>query len=134
MKVDHVGIAVRSIEEALSHYENLLGFTREGSPVLVDRYGVRVVVLCNREGERVELVEPLSEESPVYRSLKKGKYGCVHHLCYRCTEIEKTLERAVDAGATIVSPPGPGGVHEDSVVAFVLHPDFGLTEFVEVTR
>lgn len=132
MTVDHIGIVVTNISDALEYYSDLLGFFPQTERILVEDHDVSVQILTNDDGERVELVEPLSENSPAYKGLKKGKYGGVHHICYRCTDIHKTIERSTAAGCTVASPPAPGIVHGGQMVAFILHPDLGLTEFLEI--
>ncbi|MEO0278874.1 MAG: VOC family protein, partial [candidate division WOR-3 bacterium] len=74
--VDHIGIAVRSIEEAKKIYE-ILGLIVEGEDVVEDQ-GVRVAFI--KVGEtRIELLEPLNEDSPVSKFIEKRGEG-IHHI------------------------------------------------------
>jgi len=115
--VDHFGIAVRSLEERLRFWADTLAL-EVGGIETVESEGVKVAFL--QAGKiRIELLEPLSAESPVGRFLDKRGEG-VHHLALRVNDIEAALARLQDHGAKIVgSAPrtGAGGQR----VAF-LHP------------
>ncbi len=80
MKLDHVGIAVHSIEEALRTYQQRLGFTVH-EIVVIDEQKVRVAVLPAGDS-RIELLEPTAPDSPIQRFLEKRGEG-VHHLCFQ---------------------------------------------------
>ena len=88
-KIDHVGIAVRSIEESRKLYE-ALGLRVEAIEE-VPHEGVRVALIpCG--GSRIELLEPLSGDSPIAKFLEKRGPG-MHHLCLASDDV-----RAEDAG------------------------------------
>jgi len=88
--LDHVGIAVRSIDEALPFYQNVL----KGS--LKDRYtsdtaGVEVHVAVVETADRiVELLEPTNNDSPIARFMKQRGKG-VHHLAYRVDDLDEAI-------------------------------------------
>ena len=88
--LDHVGIAVRSIDEALPFYQNVL----KGS--LKDRYtsdtaGVEVHVAVVETADRiVELLEPTNNDSPIARFIKQRGKG-VHHLAYRVDDLDEAI-------------------------------------------
>ena len=83
-RIDHVGIAVRSIEEARSFWE-ALGLRVEEIEE-VPREGVRVAMIpCG--GSRIELLEPTAEDSPIARFLDKQGPG-IHHLCLGSDDVE----------------------------------------------
>lgn len=90
---DHIGIAVRSIDDALPLYLNILGGQ------LVDRYtsdvpGVEVHVAAIKvSGIHIELLEPTNRESPVARFMRQKGAG-VHHVAYRVDHLEQTIEEA----------------------------------------
>jgi methylmalonyl-CoA/ethylmalonyl-CoA epimerase len=82
-RIDHIGIAVRSIEEGRKFYE-ALGLTVEHVEEVPDE-GVRVAMM--RCGEsRIELIEPLSDDSTVAKFLEKRGPG-VHHLCFASDDL-----------------------------------------------
>jgi len=115
-KIDHIGIAVRSIDEAKKTYE-ALGLTVE-SVEEVPAEGVRVAMI--RCGEsRIELLEPTSEDSPVAKFLAKRGPG-MHHLCLASDDVRADDARLRDGGFDVLrdEPTRGAGGHE---VQFV-HP------------
>ena len=109
MKIDHLGIAVRSLESSLSFYRDALGLPVEG-PEEVPGEGVRIAFLPAGES-RIELLEPLSAGSAVARFLDKRGEG-IHHVCLRVKDIEATVASLKVRGAEIIPPDlrtGAGG-------------------------
>ncbi|MBC7339837.1 MAG: methylmalonyl-CoA epimerase [Firmicutes bacterium] len=116
MKVHHIGIAVRNLEEALATYR-ALGL-QAGGQEEVPGQGVRLAFLPAGEA-RLELLEPLRPDSAVGRFLESRGEG-VHHLCLEVDDIEAALERARQAGIRLVDERPREGAH-GARVAF-LHP------------
>lgn len=129
-RIDHVGIAVDSLEESEPLYRALLG----GGPdrrETVDGEGVRVSFFGRAAG-RVELLEPTRDDTPVGRFLERHGPG-VHHVCLRVDELEAALSRARESGAEVI-PPGIRTGADGRRVAF-LHPQSAggvLVELAEV--
>lgn len=107
-KIDHVGIAVRSIEEARKMYE-ALGL-RVAEIEEVPHEGVRVALIpCG--DSRIELLEPMSEDSPVAKFLAKRGPG-VHHICLGSDDVREDDARLRAAGLEVLRPEptrGAGG-------------------------
>jgi methylmalonyl-CoA/ethylmalonyl-CoA epimerase len=107
-RIDHIGIAVRSIEEGRKFYE-ALGLTVEHVEEVPDE-GVRVAMM--RCGEsRIELLEPLSDDSVVAKFLEKRGPG-VHHLCLASDDLKADDARLREAGIEPMRPEptrGAGG-------------------------
>jgi methylmalonyl-CoA/ethylmalonyl-CoA epimerase len=127
-RIDHLGIAVPSLAEAVPHYEKALGLQCEKVEE-VPRQKVRTAFF--RVGEtHLELLEPTSPDSPIAKFLEKHPRGGVHHVAFATGDIASQLARAADAGCRLIdeSPvEGAGG----KLVAF-LHPHSThgvLTEF-----
>jgi methylmalonyl-CoA epimerase len=115
--LDHVAIAVASIDEALPVFELLTGGV--GSPrERVESQGVDVVFVGTGVG-RIELIEPVSEDSPVARFLAKRGPG-LHHLAYRVPDIEAALAQASASGMRLIDERPRPGAH-GRLVAFI-HP------------
>ena len=91
MKLDHVGIAVRSLKLALETYKDHLGFELH-EIVTIEEQGVKVAVLPCGES-CIELLEPTRNDSPIFRFLEKRGEG-VHHLCFRVDDIDQKLDAA----------------------------------------
>jgi methylmalonyl-CoA/ethylmalonyl-CoA epimerase len=117
LRIDHVGIAVRSLDERLRFWRDALGLEVEGIET-VSGEGVRVALL-RAGGARVELLEPMREDSPVARYIDRRGEG-IHHLTLEADDLDAVMERLVRAGAEVLGGgvrPGAGGKD----VAF-LHP------------
>ena len=117
MKVDHIGIATRDIEEALKFWRDALGLEVKHTET-VEEQGVNVAMLPAGE-PRVELLEPTGPSSPVAKFLEKRGPG-IHHVAVRVEDIRASLARLKREGARLIDEEprvGAGGC----LVAFV-HP------------
>jgi len=129
MKVDHIGVATRSIEEALKFWRDSLGLEVKHTET-VEEQGVHVAMLPLGE-PRVELLEPTGPASPVAKFLEKRGPG-IHHVAVRVSDIRASLARLKGEGARLIDEEprvGAGGC----LVAFV-HPSASggvLLELVE---
>jgi methylmalonyl-CoA epimerase len=117
MKIHHVGIAVRSLEEAAKRFGGLLGLER-GDQYDLPEFGVKALFLPVGEGN-LELLEPMGEGSTVASFLEKRGEG-MHHICFEVEDIEKSLADFAAQGAKLIDekPRRGAGGH---LVAFV-HP------------
>ena len=116
-KIDHIGIAVRSIQEALKLYVGILGLKVSGYED-VEEQGVRVAMLPIGDS-RIELLEPLHANSPVEKFMSKRGEG-IHHISVCVDNIESVLEQFKAAGVRLIdSTPRRGA--GNSKIAFV-HP------------
>lgn len=115
----HVAIAVRNIDEVEKLYETALGLRVEHREVVEDQ-GVRTSMLVpEKGGTALELLEPLSGESPISKFLDKRGEG-IHHICFLVDDIEAALDRLKRDGVKLIDEsPRPGAYH--SRVAFI-HP------------
>ncbi|MGC4376478.1 methylmalonyl-CoA epimerase [Fictibacillus sp. Mic-4] len=116
-KIDHIGIAVSSLEEVLPFYVNTLGLKLEGIEE-VSSQKVKVAFL-NIGQTRLELLEPMDGESAVAKFIAKRGQG-VHHVALGVKEIEKRIEELIEHGVQLINESpvkGAGGAN----VAF-LHP------------
>jgi methylmalonyl-CoA/ethylmalonyl-CoA epimerase len=128
--IDHIGVAVPSIEKALPHYRDALGMTLVHRET-VDEQGVDAALLDVGESH-VELIEPLSPDSGVGRFIAQRGAG-LHHVAYRVDNIEAALEGCRSAGMRLIDETPRTGIR-GSRVAF-LHPTSTggvLTEIVQV--
>jgi methylmalonyl-CoA/ethylmalonyl-CoA epimerase len=114
--VDHIGIAVRSIDEARAVWERL-GLAVQGIEEVPSEQ-VRVAMIpCG--SVRIELLEPTSSDSPIARFLERRGPG-IHHVCLRSPDVRAADERLRRSGCELLrDTPGPGA--HGSLVQF-LHP------------
>ena len=127
-KIDHLGIAVKSLAEAVPYYEKALGLKCEHIEEVPSQ---KVKTAFFALGEvHLELLEPTDPESPIAKFLEKNPAGGIHHVAFATDAIEPQLQQAAAAGVRLIHEKpfdGAGG----KLVAF-LHPKstFGvLTEF-----
>lgn len=132
MKIEHIGIATRALDEALVFWRDALGLDVVETEEVAEQK-VRVAMLPVGES-RVELLEPTSEDSPVAKFIAKRGAG-VHHIAVRVTNIRESLEHLKKQGIRLIDETprtGAGGC----LVAFV-HPSAAngvLLELVEHTQ
>lgn len=132
MKIDHLGIAVRSISDSLEFYRGALGLELAGSETVEDQ-GVKVALLPVGES-RIELLEPFSEETPVGRFIARRGEG-LHHICYEVDDLASKIYDLRSRGVRLLEGYPRRGV-EGKLVAF-LHPASAhgvLVELVEKAR
>ena len=131
-KIDHIGIAVRSIEEQIKYYEGALGLKCEHTEV-VESQKVKTAFF-NVSGVHVELLEPTSPESPIAKFLETKGEG-IHHIAYESDNIQGQLDQVKSAGCRLINEQPMEGAHGKKV-AFI-HPksSFGvLTEICSCNK
>ncbi len=127
-KIDHLGVAVASIDAALDVYR-ALGLTEEKRE-LVPTQKVTAAFLPVGES-RIELLEPTAEDSPVARFLARRGEG-IHHICFAVENLEEALADLARRGFRLIhSQPVEGA--DGKRVAF-LHPDAGHGVLIELSE
>lgn len=116
-KINHVGIAVRSLDEVLPLYRDQLGMACKGIEEVAEQK-VRVAMLQIGES-KIELLEPTSPESPLAKFLEKNGPG-IHHLAYEVADIEAAIARLVADGVRMIDAVPRNGAH-GTRIAFI-HP------------
>jgi methylmalonyl-CoA/ethylmalonyl-CoA epimerase len=123
MTVDHVAIAVRSVEEAADRLCPLLGYTRATSKVTNSRQRVNVLFLSSPGSIDLKLIEPSSDDSPLWDFVRKG--GGLHHLCFRVADVAAGCSDLASQRVRILAEPAPGEAFDDNLIAFC-YVGFGL--------
>ena len=116
-KINHIGVAVTSIDESLPYYRDQLQMNYEGSEV-VEEQKVKVAFLQIGES-RIELLEPTGEDSPIAGFLRKNGPG-MHHIAYEVDDIEAALKRMEHDGVRLIDKTPRSGAH-GTRIAFI-HP------------
>jgi methylmalonyl-CoA/ethylmalonyl-CoA epimerase len=127
--IDHVGIAVEDLEAAITLYRDNLGMPLVHRETVTEQ-GVDAVLLDVGDGH-IELLAPLSPETPVGKFLARKGPG-VHHVAYRVSDVEQTLQALAGAGMRLIDEQPRTGIR-GSRVAFVHPASTGgvLTEIVQ---
>ncbi len=127
--IEHIGIAVKNLEEAIKYYENVLGLTCYAIEEVKDQ---KVRTAFFKVGQtKLELLESTSSDGPVAKFIEKRGEG-VHHIAFAVKEIEQALQEVEQKGVRLIDQ-NPRKGAEGLDIAF-LHPKstFGvLTEFCE---
>ena len=129
-KMNHIGVAVPSVLEAMDTYRNLYGATDFVQPWDMPAQGVRVGFV-NLPNIQVELIEPLGEKSPIIGFLEKNPKGGQHHVCFEVKDIHEAKAEMERKGAKVLGEPRIGA--HGTLVIFV-HPkdsDGVLIELME---
>ena len=116
--IDHIGVAVNNLDEAIGLYRDVLGLKLEGVHA-VEEQKVRVASFSTGGETRVELLEPTESESPVAKFVERRGEG-VHHIALKVRNIEVVLEELKGKGLRLVDEKpriGVGGAK----IAFI-HP------------
>jgi len=130
-RLNHVAIAVRDIAKAAKVYRDTLG--AEVSVVVPQReHGVSTVFIT-LPNTKIELLEPLGENSPIAKFLDKNPDGGIHHLCYEVTDVRAARDRLIAQGARVLGDGEPKiGAHGKPVL--FLHPKDFCGTLVELEQ
>jgi methylmalonyl-CoA epimerase len=128
-KIDHIGIAVENLDEALGFYEDILGLEFTGTEEIPDQ---KVRTAFFRIGEvNIELLEPTSTDSPIRKFLDGGKKG-IHHLAFEVFDLESALETLQNRGVELIDKTPRIGAHNKKI-AF-LHPRAANSVLIELCQ
>ncbi|QKR00524.1 methylmalonyl-CoA epimerase [Metallosphaera tengchongensis] len=134
LDIDHVGVAVENLEEAISLYEDKVGMKLVHREDLPDR-GIKVAFLVGRDGKTaVELMEPMNHEdqnNTVAKFLKSRGQG-MHHLAVKVEDIESSLRDLEGKGLTLIDKKPRKGAR-GHLVAFV-HPKSVMGLLLELVQ
>lgn len=128
-KLDHIGIAVNSLEEGKKFYLSL-GYSEMSIEDVVGE-GVRVGMFELDNQSRIELLEPLNDESPIKKFLTKKGPG-VHHYCLRVENLDELTNRLIQSGVKMIYPQSRKGAH-NCLINFV-HPSSAGGVLVELSE
>src|SRR6185369_2210833 len=116
-RIDHIGIAVHSIEETLPYYRDSLGMALLGIEEVAEQK-VKVAMLQIGES-KIELLEPTGQDSPIVKFLEKNGPG-IHHLAYEVKDIEVAIAKLKACETRMIDEKPRNGAH-GALIAFV-HP------------
>ena len=116
--LNHVGVAVPDIEEAMETYRTLYGATDITEPFDMPAQGVKVCFV-NLPNSQIELIEPLNEQSPIQNFIAKNPKGGQHHVCFEVADIDEAVNVMKERGATVLGEPRIGA--HGTMIIFI-HP------------
>jgi methylmalonyl-CoA/ethylmalonyl-CoA epimerase len=132
MLIDHLGIVVQSLEEAIRQWELIFGYRKCSGIVINTRQKVRIVFLSKPNSLTIKLIEPSEPASPVSAFARRG--GGVHHICFKCNSINATITDFKSQGARLITPPQPGEAFNNHDIAFLLVPGNLNVELIDTSE
>ena len=130
-RLNHVAIAVPDLSKGAEIYRTMLGAT-VSSPRVEPEHGV-TVVFVELPNTKIELLEPLGENSPIRSFLEKNPSGGIHHICYEVADIYDARDKLKAAGARVLGDGTPKiGAHGKPVL--FLHPKDFCGTLVELEQ
>lgn len=128
-RLNHVAIAVPDLAAGTSTYAGALG-AKVSAPQSLPEHGV-TVVFVELPNTKVELLEPLGENSPIAAFLERNPAGGIHHICYEVSDIVAARDRLTAGGARVLGDGNPKiGAHGNPVL--FLHPKDFMGTLVEL--
>jgi len=115
--IDHIGIVVNHLQNGIEQWQSVFGYKQMTEIVINTRQKVRVVFLRKNHSVDIKLIEPTEKSSPVFEYAQKG--GGLHHLCFRCDDLNSQLEQLQKLGLRVIAAPQPGEAFENEKIAFV---------------
>lgn len=137
-RLNHIGVAVPSMEAAIAYYRDVLGASVVTEPFDLPEQGVKVAfvdtpqvsgALGTTGGTQIELIEPLGETSPINGFIAKNPAGGQHHLCYEVEDIDAARAWFEGQGKRIL---GPTRIGAHGTPIFFLHPKDMLGQLTEI--
>ena len=133
LKLHHIGIVVKNIQESIGELTKFLNFESTTVPTLVGSQKVNVCFL-KTNNVYIELIEPAEENSPISAFTENG--GGFHDICFEVSDIHKEAEKMVKNGARIIDEPIKG--FDDRLIAFLVlnmkNTNCYLIELVEIKK
>lgn len=130
-RLNHVAIAVRDITAAARVYREMLG-ADVSKPLPLPEHGV-TTIFVTLPNTKIELLEPLGENSPIAKFLERNADGGIHHICYEVDDILAARDRLKARGARVIGDGSPKtGAHGKPVL--FLHPKDFCGTLVELEQ
>ena len=118
MNIDHIGIVVRDITKGIEHWKTVFKYTQMTDVVTNTRQKVKVAFMHKPGSLTVKLISPVDETSPIFAYARKG--GGLHHLCFKCDNLDSQLKELSGHGLRIITKPEPGEAFENENIAFLM--------------
>lgn len=118
MKIDHICFAVKDLKEGIAYWERVFGYRQKTQIVENTRQKVKVTFLSKDDSMTIKLIEPVEGNESLLNFVKRG--GGFHHLCFKCSDLNKKMEELKGEGLLTLVPPQPGEAFNNRNIAFLL--------------
>ena len=134
-RLNHVGVAVPSIEAAKATYRDLYGIAESAMTETreLPEQGVKFAFV-NLANSQIELIEPLGDQSPIRRFLDKNPKGGQHHICFEVADIYAARDEMVVRGARVLNEPRIGAHGTPIIFIDPKNSDGVLIELMEAPK
>ena len=127
--LDHIAIAVPKIEPVLEQYSKLFG-AEITLPKIVSEQGIRMAYI-HFQNVKIELIEPLNDQSPIAKFLERNPKGAMHHFCAVTTDAEESSKKIKNNKMRVLGEPSEG--HHGQKM-FFMHPSDTSSILVEIVE
>ena len=118
MIIDHICFAVKDIKEGITYWENVFGYSQMTRIVINSLQKVKVTFMIKENSLTVKLIEPLEDNQSLVNYVNRG--GGFHHICFKCSDINKKIDELTGKGLITLVKPQPGEAFNNSNIAFLL--------------
>jgi methylmalonyl-CoA/ethylmalonyl-CoA epimerase len=131
-KLRHVGVAVPTLGPTTEMLSALFGYKVVSGPFddPIQKVSVNFLATSGNDTAEIELIAPLTEDSPIKATLAKGG-GAAYHLCFETTNLDQALVHAKNNGCLVVTPPAPAVAFDGRRIAWIYTRSRQLFELVE---
>lgn len=116
MRIDHIAVAVKSVEDTADRLCRVTGYARRTAVVTNTRQRVNVLFLARPGSLDIKLIEPADPDSPLWGSLRRGEG--LHHVAFKVDDVQTATEELRAQGVRILAPPEPGEAFDEALIAF----------------
>jgi methylmalonyl-CoA/ethylmalonyl-CoA epimerase len=118
MKIDHICFAVKNLKDGIEYWDRVFGYTQMTKIVENSLQKVKVAFLCKEDSVTIKLIEPLESNQSLCNFVNRG--GGFHHLCFKCSDIDKKIDELTGKGLIKLVSPQPGEAFNNHNIAFLL--------------
>lgn len=129
LRFHHTGYAVKNLQKAKDRFE-ALGYSLSDD-LIVDTQDARVAYARKDGSPLIELLEPMSPQSPVQKAIDT-RGGGIYHICFAVNDIHEKIKELQKEKFILLADPVPGHGLDDALTSFLFHRDIGLIQLAEI--
>jgi methylmalonyl-CoA epimerase len=118
MKIDHICFAVKNLGEGIAYCERVFGYKQMTQIIENSRQKVKVTFLKKDDSITIKLIEPVEGNQSLINFVNRG--GGFHHICFKCSDINKEIDDLKNEGLIMLVPPQEGEAFNNNKIAFLL--------------